>query len=122
MSYSATAGLGTIAFGGMGAVMDLACATAITEYRFVGKSPAEHRAFGVDFKLVLNGDSIASYAVLCDNNDGALIIGAPSVSGTILSASIAGGTAGISYRIRYKIITALAAVVERTVLLPCAAL
>lgn len=98
-----------------------------------GKTPNERRQFSFDFSTApefargVNMQTVTSYTVTCTNNDGQLVVEAPSLSGnesnpTIVSAYISGGTAGVTYDVLYHVVTSANAIIERTVLLPVLAL
>lgn len=102
---------------------------------YTSKSVGDRRSFAFDFSAAQEfqrmaghaAETIVSYAVLCDNNDGQLVVETPILTGLesnplVLSAYISGGTVGKTYEIRFHIVTNAGSVIDRTVLLPVAVL
>lgn len=101
-------------------------------YLFDAKQPSDRRSFGFDFsaqpefvRSITNPtpQTIVSYTVTCGNNDSALTIESPVLSGNrnnpaIVSAYINGGTDGFVYEIKFQVTTNQNTNITRTVLLP----
>lgn len=92
----------------------------MTDPRRLVKAPAEVRNFYVDFQayeeLQIEGQTLTGTPTVTVSPTGPTI-GTPTISGTSVVAQISGGTAGISYAVRYTVSTSGSKTLSRVLLL-----
>jgi len=77
------------------------------------KQPTETRAYAIDFvNLLASGDSLASVTSGPTSTPTGLTFGSTAISGTQVQFTIAGGTAGTSYRVEVIVTTANGEIIE----------
>ena len=81
----------------------------------IDKDPDASLRYGVDCAAVLHsGDALATAAAV---GTGTLVVGAATISGTVISARVSGGTAGVTGAVTFSWTTAGGDSDQRTVYL-----
>ena len=77
------------------------------------KQPAENRLYSMEFApLLAHGETIASVSSVVSSPAGLTAVGAPAVSTTQAQQRFSGGTAGVTYKVTFVVVTSASNTLE----------